>query len=213
MTAREEILQKVRLVCGDPAQRTAEFARIPRDYRIAGSLDAEGRLELFLDRLKDYGAKTTVCHPNDVAAAIAASLAVRAPHNMIVPDGFPSEWLPQGFPFLPDKGLSYQEIDESGGVLTMSTAAIAFTGTIVLQDQLAGQGRRALSLVPDYHLCVVKESQLYETAPEMFAALEPTKTVAVTTISGPSATSDIEMTRIKGVHGPRTLEVIVALTA
>ena len=213
MTAREEMLQKIRAVGADPSGRNAEYARIPRDYRTVGSLDASARLELFLDRLKDYGAKTTACRPDQVAGAIAASLTARAACNMIVPAGFPSEWLPPGFHFVPDNNSTYEEIDQSGGVLTLCAAAMAFTGTIVLQDQLPGQGRRALSLIPDYHLCVVKESQLRETAPEMFAALDATKTVATTTISGPSATSDIEMTRIKGVHGPRTLEVIVVLTA
>lgn len=210
-SAREAILSRIRRVGADPAGRPADYGRIPRTYRRSGALDAAGRLRLFLDRLKDYGANTPLTRAESVAETIAAALSARSLSGLVVPIGFPEHWLPASGVFAPDTGLSYQEIDGSSGVLTACAVAIASTGTIILQDQAPGQGRRALSLIPDYHLCVVRESQILETVPEAFSTLQSKRTVAVTTISGPSATSDIEMTRIKGVHGPRTLEVIVVL--
>jgi L-lactate dehydrogenase complex protein LldG len=125
-----------------------------------------------------------------------------------VPLGIPNDWLPHGFLFQRDTGLNYQEIDKSEGVLTGCAVAIALTGTIVLRHS-ESEGRRALTLVPDYHLCVVHEQQIVETVPEGIAQMSAYAPAPITTISGPSATSDIEMTRIKGVHGPRTLEVIL----
>jgi len=126
-----------------------------------------------------------------------------------MPDDFPESWLPSGFEFIRGQGLAYEAIDRMDGAITACTVAIAMTGTIILQDGAPAQGIRALSLIPDYHLCVVEVAQIVETVPEAVRAIEKTGTKATTTISGPSATSDIEMTRIKGVHGPRTLEVII----
>ncbi len=127
---------------------------------------------------------------------------------MVVPAGLPAEWLPDGFAFVEDIGLPYADLNAVDGVLTAATLAIAETGTIVLQNT-AGQGRRAVSLVPDYHLCMVDAASVVETVPEAMARLAATAQLATTFISGPSATADIEMTRIKGVHGPRFLDVIV----
>ena len=104
--------------------------------------------------------------------------------------------------------MSTTELDGFEGVVTASTVAIAETGTIVLQN-VPGQGSRAPTLVPDYHLCVVRAMDVVETVPEAMARLEPTASLATTFVSGPSATADIEMTRIKGVHGPRFLDVIL----
>jgi L-lactate dehydrogenase complex protein LldG len=127
---------------------------------------------------------------------------------MVIPAGLPAEWLPSGFEFVVDTGLSAVELDGFEGVMTGSTMAIAETGTVVLQN-VVGQGRRALTLVPDYHLCVVRVEDVVETVPEAMERLAGTAEVATTFFSGPSATADIEMTRIKGVHGPRFLDVIV----
>src|SRR5262249_26463144 len=102
----------------------------------------------------------------------------------------------------------YDALDQSDGVLTGCTLAIASTGSLVIRHE-AAQGRRALTLVPDYHLCIVDETQIVETVPEAIRLLMAEAAGAATIISGPSATSDIEMTRIKGVHGPRTLDVIL----
>jgi len=127
---------------------------------------------------------------------------------MVIPAGLAAEWLPAGFDFVVDEGLSAAELDGFEGVMTGSTVAIAETGTVVLQNVL-GQGRRAATLVPDYHLCVVRVEDVVETVPEAMSRLQATAGLATTFFSGPSATADIEMTRIKGVHGPRFLDVIV----
>ena len=132
---------------------------------------------------------------------------------MLLPKGFAAEFLPSGFDFVTDGGepqavLTAKELDEFDGVMTGATVAIAETGTVVLQN-VAGQGRRAVTLVPDYHLCVVRVEDVVETVPEAIGLLQATAGLATTFVSGPSATADIEMTRIKGVHGPRFLDVIL----
>jgi len=208
--ARDEILARVRLAAGrTSADRNAEFVRIPRRYVQAGALDAEARLAIFRERLHDYNADTHRCSSASLTAAIAHCLSQRAKSRILMPDDFPESWLPSGFEFIRGHGLACEAIDRMDGAITACTVAIAMTGTIILQDGAPAQGIRALSLIPDYHLCVVKEAQIVETVPEAVRAIEKTGTKATTTISGPSATSDIEMTRIKGVHGPRTLEVII----
>ena len=135
---------------------------------------------------------------NDVAEIVAIALRHRNKTRLVIPDGLPSESLPPGFSFLPDHDLSYDQLDSAEGVITACTIAIALTGTIVLQNA-PGQGRRAISLIPDYHLCIVRDDQVVETVPEAIRFLQPTRSLATTTISGPSATADIEMTRVKGV--------------
>ena len=130
-----------------------------------------------------------------------------------MPVGLPVAWLPassgeSGVEFVADEELSAAELDGVDGVMTGATLAIAETGTVVLQN-VAGQGRRATTLVPDYHLCVVDTKDVVETVPEAMARLQETAALATTFVSGPSATADIEMTRIKGVHGPRFLDVIL----
>jgi L-lactate dehydrogenase complex protein LldG len=128
---------------------------------------------------------------------------------MVAPAGVPAEVLPAGIAFETDHvGLSEAALDGFDGVLTLCAVGIAETGTLVLQNAL-GQGRRALSLVPDYHVCLVRAEAVVATVPEAFARLQATAELATTFISGPSATADIEMTRIKGVHGPRFLDVVL----
>lgn len=135
-------------------------------------------------------------------------MAVRGKTALVVPGGVPRAWLPRSLGVVEDSGLSYEALDRSEGVLTACTLAIAATGTIVLRHDPA-EGRRALTLVPDYHLCVVFHDQIVRTVPEAMRRLSALGPGLVTTISGPSATADIEMTRIRGVHGPRTLDVVV----
>jgi len=125
-----------------------------------------------------------------------------------VPAGLSADWLPVGVEFVVDEGMTAAELERVDGVMTGSTLAIAETGTVVLQ-KIAGQGRRAVTLVPDYHLCVVRVEDVVETVPEAMDRLRATAGLATTFVSGPSATADIEMTRIKGVHGPRFLDVIL----
>jgi L-lactate dehydrogenase complex protein LldG len=195
----------------DPSAVAAEWAAIPRNYKRAATLERETILELLEDRLRDYDATIVRARPGEVAQAIARALADRAKRRMVVPAGL-AEWLgealPLGFEFVTDVGMTAAELDAFEGVLTGSTVAIAETGTIVLQA-VSGQGRRVASLVPDYHLCIVRAADVVETVPEAMARLAATSNLATTFISGPSATADIEMTRIKGVHGPRFLDVIL----
>jgi L-lactate dehydrogenase complex protein LldG len=208
--ARDEILARVRLSATlTSADRNAEFSRIPRQYVQAGTLDSASRLAMFRERLHDYNADTNLCTHASLAVTIALCLSRRSKSNVLIPSDFPESWLPSGFQFIRDQGLDYDAIDQTDGAITGCTVAVATTGTIILQDGASAQGRRALSLIPDYHLCLVEEAQIVETVPEAVRAIEKTGTMATTTISGPSATSDIEMIRIKGVHGPRTLEVII----
>lgn len=127
---------------------------------------------------------------------------------MLVPAGLPPEWLPGSILFTNASGLGTLDLDRFDGVVTGATLAIAETGTLVLQS-VAGQGPRAATLVPDYHLCIVRSRDVVETVPEAIRHLESTSTLPTTFVSGPSATADIEMTRIKGVHGPRFLDVVL----
>jgi L-lactate dehydrogenase complex protein LldG len=165
-------------------------------------------LELLVDRLQDYDARVLHALHADVRTAAARMLGDRKANRMVNPPGFLAEWLPHGFQFVVDNDLPASELDLVDGVMTAATLAIAETGTIVLQT-VPGQGRRAATLVPDYHLCIVRAEDVVETVPEAIARLHPTALLATTFVSGPSATADIEMTRIKGVHGPRFLDVIL----
>jgi L-lactate dehydrogenase complex protein LldG len=202
MSAKTEILRSIRQAIG---ARSADTP-IAREYRHAPSLDKEARIHLFTDRLRDYNA--TVYRTTDLPAAIAEALNARAKTGLLIPAQFPPNWLPNGFAFTKDDALDYTQIDQSEGALTACTAAIALTGTIILSHS-AHEGRRALTLIPDYHLCIVRTDQLVETVPEGIRALAAHQSRPITTISGPSATADIEMIRVKGVHGPRTLDVII----
>jgi L-lactate dehydrogenase complex protein LldG len=198
--ARADILAKIRYALADkPAQH-----EIPRDYET--SRDVGDLLDLAEERIADY--KATVYRGTDVVTTIAEVLAARGRHRMIAPADLPEEWRVAGIEWLPDKpGLDIDTMAASDGVLTGCAAAIAETGTIIL-DAGPAQGRRALTLLPDYHLCVIRAEQIVGTVPEAIARVRPDR--PITFISGPSATSDIEFNRVEGVHGPRTLDVIIA---
>ncbi len=207
--AKDEILAKIRRGRDASTEtRQGEYAAIPRLYHQSPTLDVGARLDLFADRLHDYDSVVYRCAESGIREAVAQALASRGKRGLLIPEDLPLEWLPNGFRFIRDEGLSYHEIDQSEGVLTECAVAIAVTGTIVLRHS-PGEGRRALTLIPDYHLCVVFANQIVETVAEGIREMNKFKTVPMTTISGPSATSDIEMTRVKGVHGPRTLDVIL----
>lgn len=216
-TAREEVLRRIRAAIADTpkvdeAAIHAEWEALPRGYKRTASLKREAILEMLEDRLHDYDANVVRTRRGQVAGTIARILTERGMRRLVVPMGLQDaigEALPEGFEFVADDGLTTDMLDGFEGVLTASTVAIAETGTIVLQH-VAGQGRRAPTLVPDYHLCVVRASDVVETVPEAMARLAETASLATTFISGPSATADIEMTRIKGVHGPRFLDVILS---
>ena len=200
MSAREEILGRVRAaIAGAQAG-----GPIPREYRTT----TDDGLDVFLDRLAHYDAVTNVVDPNDLTETIRTALNSR--RQIVVPAGIPEHWTTEvEYPLTDDPPLTHDQIDASDGVITTCAVAIAQTGTIVL-DAGPGMGRRALTLLPDYHLCVVRHDQIVSSVPEAIARLETHTTRPLTFISGPSATVDIEMTRVRGVHGPRNLEVIVA---
>ncbi len=209
MNPREQILASIRnAIGGNGSDRQREYAAIPRLYRTSGTLDPAGRVALFMDRLRDYDATVRQCTTSQISNAVAVALSARAKRTMLIPDAVPPDWLPSGFRFIRGAYLSYGELDRSEGVLTGCAVAIAETGTIVLQHSQE-YGSRALTLIPDYHLCIVFEKQIVESVPEGIRALSALQSFPLTTISGPSATADIEMTRVKGVHGPRTLDVIL----
>ena len=237
-TAREEILDRIRAAispdtpgrAGSPAQVDAAYAALPRDYRRAHHDDAGTDIvALFAERAADYRAVVERAGEADLPAAIARVLA-DVP-RFLVPDGLPPRWLAGlssgasaddlAETAAPDSGgsrtgdrivrddppLSARELDAVAGVITGCAAAIAETGTIIL-DHGPGQGRRALTLVPDFHLVVVRADQVAADLPDAIARLDPAR--PHTLISGPSATSDIELIRVEGVHGPRNLHILIA---
>jgi L-lactate dehydrogenase complex protein LldG len=212
--ARTQILNRIRAAIPQTGADdvSAAWARLPRDYRKAGTGGVHERLERLTDRLHDYDAQVLAVEPAGLQEAIARMLTARGVARMVVPQGFPADLLPEGFSFAFDTGLTALELNGFEGILTECTLAIAETGTIVLQN-VPGQGRRAATLVPDYHLCVVEAAKVVATVPEAIELLKPTAHLPTTFISGPSATADIEMTRIKGVHGPRFLDVLLVTTA
>jgi L-lactate dehydrogenase complex protein LldG len=190
---------------GDPE---AEYVAIERTYQTIGLLDNHKKLELFIERLIEYGTAVFPGTQSQIAAMIAGRLHARAAANIAVPRDIACEWLPAGFQFTSDDDLTYDQIESCDGVITGCVVAIAETGTIIL-DGSSSQCRRALTLLPDYHLCVVFENQVRETVPEAIHMLSPASSRPLTLISGPSATADIEMTRIQGVHGPRSMDVLL----
>ena len=209
--ARAEVLRRIRVAKGGTSDAEAAgtaWSRVAREYRRSAVLEPGALLELLEDRLRDYDAHVVHVGHGDVADAVAKMLAARGKRRMVVPAGLSAEWLPAGFEFVRDDGMSSTALDAFDGVMTGSTAAIALTGTVILQN-VPGQGRRAVTLVPDYHLCVVKAADVMETVPQAMERLHGTAELTTTFFSGPSATADIEMTRIKGVHGPRHLDVIL----
>ena len=208
--ARAKILARVQRAVGDHAEtREAEYAAIPRQYIRHGQSSQEEILSLLTSRLHDYDATVYRCTAAEIAPTVAAAMQARGKTSLLRPEHLPPEWLPATLSFPPADGLSYGEVGGAEGVITGCVTAIAFTGTIVLGHGPA-DARRAVTLIPDYHLCVVLTDQVVETVPEAFERLKDMETLPLTTVSGPSATADIEMSRVKGVHGPRFLDVILA---
>jgi L-lactate dehydrogenase complex protein LldG len=208
--SRQAVLSQIR-GSNDKAgskQAAEKYASITRAYDRAGSLNSEERLNMFEERLVEYDAHVHRVTQSALPTEIAAAISRRGAQRIAVPAGIRAEWITSALPVTEADSLSNVELDQFDGLISGSTVAIALTGTIVLQNALA-QGPRKLSLVPDYHLCVVFADQVVETVSEAFDRLAPTATLPTTFISGPSATADIEMTRIKGVHGPRFLEVLI----
>jgi L-lactate dehydrogenase complex protein LldG len=211
ISAREVVLGRIRAAVGGASSAEvveAGWDGIRRGYQRTARQERGEVIELFEDRLRDYDAQVVRVSRGEIASAAAKMLAGRGVKRLVVPAGLRGGLMVEGYEFLVDEGLAAAELNAVDGVVTECTLGIAETGTIVLQTK-AGQGRRAISLVPDYHLCVVDTRDVVETVPEAMDKLAATAGLATTFISGPSATADIEMTRIKGVHGPRFLDVIL----
>lgn len=204
MSSREQVLAAVR-----GATRDAVAPDVPRDYRRSLDLDRAALIDLFAERVDDYRAEVQVIDRTDIGRVIGNVLAQRQTTSVVVPDDVDPQWLTTVTSRVvrdsPD--LEATDLDGIEAVITGSAVAVALTGTIVL-DAGAQQGRRAISLVPDLHVCVVDAETIVGTVAEAVARLDGTR--PLTWISGPSATSDIELDRVEGVHGPRTLVVLIA---
>jgi len=210
MSSRDSVLDRIRQALADvPTQETPEDVTVARDYlRSHAGTDS---VTLFAERVADYRARVVQVTADQAPATIAALLGERGVRDLVVPVGFPGELLPPGpWHCLSDEPpLALGAVEAADAVVTTAALGIAVTGTLVL-DGGPGQGRRMLSLLPDYHLCVVREEQIVGDVPGALARLDPAR--PLTFISGPSATSDIELDRVEGVHGPRTLHVLVIAT-
>ncbi len=204
MTARDEVLTRAR-----DAVAGATALAVPRAYRVAGSAEGPERESLFARRVTDYGA--TVLEAASPREAIEAALADQAARRIAIAPDLDEALRPANVELVVDDGLTPLELDRLDGALTTSAAACAETGTIALAGG-PGQGRRALTLVPDLHVCVVRRRDVVETVPELLARLESSAREGrpIVLVSGPSATSDIELTRVEGVHGPRRLVVVLS---
>ncbi|MFJ8885587.1 lactate utilization protein C [Streptomyces sp. NPDC102402] len=208
-TARDTVLGRVRDAL---AIAPASATEIPRAYRTGRTLPDGERLALLTDRLVDYKAEVHPCTGDRTAEVIGEILRERGARRIGVPDGLDERWLSayDGEAQRDSSDIPAPSLDDLDGVVTASAVSCAETGTIFL-DGSADQGRRALSLVPDLHVCVVDLSSVVAGVPEAVARLVPER--PTTMISGPSATSDIELERVEGVHGPRNLVVVIRTDA
>ena len=212
MNAREEVLARIAAAHRIAPPPTLPYEDISRDYRTTSDSETAQLTALLIDRLVDYRALVRESSADDLAGTIDAALTERGARRVVAPAGLDPSWtanlasevLADGA--VGDDQLSVSQLDVADGVITGCAVAIAETGTLIL-DGSAGQGRRILTLIPDYHLCVVFPDQIIADVPQALARLEAIR--PLTMISGPSATSDIELNRVEGVHGPRTLEVII----
>lgn len=207
MTSREHVLARIREATGMGSETiAASLAGLPRAYVQRGARTQAECVDLLVERLHEYDAEVTRCGPSELQTAVTAAIAASGRQNLVAPAGLgasfgiTADWTI-------DNGLTQDAVEQMDGVVTAATCAVADSGTIVLHHGQA-EGRRVLTLLPDWHLCIVRESQVVETLPQYFARVDMPPAL-VTWVSGPSATADIEMTRIKGVHGPRFLHVVL----
>lgn len=198
--ARLEILTRINRATG-PAQEPLQRPVVTASVRPHAEIVTQ-----FAEYAAEYRANVRLCLASELPGVLVELLVGR---RVLTPDGLPAAWL-TGIEAVPDQGQSHQALAGLDAVLTLCAVAVAETGTVVL-DHGPGQGRRALTLIPDHHVCVVQSHQVVESVPQAVAALQPAVTAGrpLTWISGPSATSDIELSRVEGVHGPRRLDIVL----
>lgn len=224
-SSRERILQAIQTALASPNSRLQTSDQLHRrwagthaqpPYERAGSLSREARLDLFVERTREYETDVHRCaSAAELLQTLHGILAQRYVQTIALPPAFPSQFLPPSplgsapiHWLRDDPPLTNARLDSVDGVLTLATVAVAVSGSIALQHGPT-EGRRVLTLLPDFHVCIVRAGQVVETLPEALDRLHPTAAQNTTFFSGPSATADIEMTRIKGVHGPRFLCVLL----
>jgi len=212
--AKQNILKRIRSQLAGSSASKAGYDDIPRIYRRKSEKSRESIVKLFLERVDEYKATVKRADVTNIQQVVVESCKEGDAKNIVIPQGLPELWLPENINVQVDSNehrLTKNQIDGLDAALTGCAVAVAQTGTIGLNAN-EGQGRRILTLVPDLHICVVKESQIVELLPEAIILLQQDVEQGqrpITFISGPSATSDIELSRVEGVHGPRNLTVIV----
>jgi L-lactate dehydrogenase complex protein LldG len=210
--ARSEVLRRIRDALRDvPGGERPEDVPVPRDYRHAGSSSRADVIELLADRLREYGASVWRAGTDSLQSELTRACTELRLQRVAVPAGLPTDWRPAAVEVVEDHDLDARALDKIDAALTGCAAAIAETGTLVL-DGRQTSGRRALTLVPDNHICVVAAEQVVESVPEALARVAGSvrdERRPVTLVSGPSASSDIELARVEGVHGPRNLLVLI----
>jgi len=211
VNSRDLVLSRVRRALADVREDDKPYERaVPRDYlREHGARTVEEMVDLLAENLADYRAIVHRTTDDELPLLIMRLLAERGSQHVLVPPGLPPEWMSAAEPTrVHDRAVSTpHELDRVESVVTGCAVAVAETGTIVL-DGSPDQGRRRITLIPDHHICIVRvPGQVVSSVPQALVRLDPTR--PLTWISGPSATSDIELDRVEGVHGPRTLEVVL----
>ncbi|MFF8645617.1 lactate utilization protein C [Streptomyces sp. NPDC015345] len=211
MSGRDVILNRVRRALGGPGGAPAAYDMdIDRGYRRQhGERTVEETVDLLAENLTDYRAIVHRTDAGELPHLLMRLLAERWPGTVLVPPGLPAGWMSAvDAPLVHDRAESTAtELDRCGAVVTGCAVAVAETGTIVL-DGSPDQGRRRITLIPDHHICLVRvPEQVVSSVPQALERLDPAR--PLTWISGPSATSDIELDRVEGVHGPRVLQVVL----
>jgi L-lactate dehydrogenase complex protein LldG len=208
-SARDEVLARIRLALRDGARPPA----VPRAYRRGSEPDPATLVELLAERLVDYRSEVRHVATAAIATAVDEVCESHGASRVVIPPGLPAQWRPRRVESVPDDGLSARGLEPFDGVVTGCTVAVAETGTLVL-SAAAAEGRRLLTLIPDLHVCIVLAGQIVDSLPtaiERLASIAPLRGRPITMVSGPSATSDIELSRVEGVHGPRQLVVLIAV--
>jgi L-lactate dehydrogenase complex protein LldG len=209
--AREQMLELIRTAVRSGVSTDQPSPPVASTAKIDPPPTGEELVALFIDRARACGATVTPCHPTTLNDALADACARHRARRLVIPPGLPKQWHPPGIELITDNTLTPQQLDELDGAITGAAAGIAESGTIAL-DGAPDQGRRALTLIPDLHVCIVQASRIVATLPDALTHLaesvHPGRR-AITLISGPSSTADIELRRVQGVHGPRHLEIIV----